>query len=73
MESTHSSVGDEHCSKLALPTITPEMFEALGGEEDGVLGSDVAGFSCCAGDSATGRQRQELSRPKLCDLCRLYL
>ena len=33
MESVHSSVGDEHSSKVALPTIAPrEMSEALGGE-----------------------------------------
>ena len=70
MESVHSSVGDEHCSKVALPTIGPrEMSEALGGEEDGVLGPDAGGVSCgCAGDSATGRQCRKQSSPKLCDL-----
>ena len=54
-------VVDEHCSKVALPTIAPrEMSEALGGEEDGVLGPDAAGVSCgCAGDSASGRQCRE--------------
>ena len=43
MESAHSSVRDEPCSKPAPPTITTKgMFEALGGEEDGVLSPNVA-------------------------------
>ena len=55
MESVHSSVGDEHCSKPTQSTISPrEMFEAVSGEENGLFGPNAAGVSCvCAGSSAT--------------------
>ena len=45
------------------------MFEAMGSEGDWMIGTSVTGICCDrAGDSDSGRQRQEQSRPKLCDL-----
>ena len=71
MRSAHSRVGDERVALLqALPTIALEgMFQALGGDRDGMLCPSVAGICCSlTGDNASLASDVE-SNPS-CVICR---